>query len=80
MNDDGSRSRTVDCLTGRQLHRLAYREWGDRASRRAVVCVHGLTRSGRDFGPLAHALGARFVAPDMPGRGASERLHDPMLY
>ena len=80
LSADAPRSGFVRCLAGGRLHRLAYREWGDRASRRAVVCVHGLTRSGRDFGPLAHALGARVVAPDMPGRGASERLHDPMLY
>lgn len=82
MNDDGSRSRTVDCLTGRQLHRLAYREWGDPGNPRVVVCAHALTRNGRDFGPLARAFADRWrvIAPDMPGRGASEPLADPMLY
>ena len=82
MNDDGSRSRTVSCLTGRQLHRLAYREWGDPGNPRVVVCAHALTRNGRDFGPLARALADRWrvIAPDMPGRGASEPLADPMLY
>ena len=80
MNDDGSRSRHVDCLTGTQLHRLAYREWGDPANPRVVVCVHGLTRNSRDFGPLGRALSDRWrvIAADMPGRGASERLADPM--
>ena len=82
MNDDGSRSRTVDCLTGRQLHRLAYREWGDPGNPRVVVFAHALTRNGRDFGPLARAFADRWrvIAPDMPGRGASEPLADPMLY
>ena len=82
MNDDGSRSRYVNCLTGTQLHRLAYREWGDPANPRVVVCVHGLTRNSRDFGPLGRALSDRWrvIAADMPGRGASERLADPMLY
>jgi pimeloyl-ACP methyl ester carboxylesterase len=82
MNDDGSRSRYVNCLTGTQLHRLAYREWGDPANPRVVVCVHGLTRNSRDFGPLGRALSDRWrvIAADMPGRGESERLADPMLY
>lgn len=81
-NDDGSRARQVECLAGGKLHRLAYREWGDPANPRVVVCVHALTRNSRDFGPLARALVPRWrvVAPDMPGRGASDRLHDPMLY
>ncbi|CAG0967000.1 2-(acetamidomethylene)succinate hydrolase [Burkholderiales bacterium] len=80
--DDGSRIRHVSCLAGGQLHRVAYREWGDPANPRAVVCAHALTRNSRDFGPLARALSSRWrvVAPDMPGRGASDRLRDPMLY
>ena len=46
--------------------------WGE-ASRPIVFCWHGMTRSGRDFDPLAHALSAHFhvVCPDMPGRGQS---------
>lgn len=80
--DDGSRARHVECLAGGKLHRVAYREWGDPGNPRVVVCVHALTRNSRDFGPLARALGSRWrvVAPDMPGRGASDRLADPMLY
>jgi len=79
---DGSRRREVRCAAGGRLHRVAYREWGDPDDDRVVVCVHGLTRTGADFGPLARALAAdrRVVAPDIAGRGASERLHDPMLY
>ncbi|WP_240789951.1 alpha/beta fold hydrolase [Roseomonas sp. HF4] len=57
-------------------------EWGP-ADGAPVVCVHGLTRSGRDFDALARALaasGRRVVCPDLPGRGASDWLPDGMLY
>jgi pimeloyl-ACP methyl ester carboxylesterase len=45
--------------------------------------VHGLTRQGRDFDPLAVALvqkGYRVVCPDLAGRGQSESLGDPEDY
>ena len=61
---------------------MAYWEWGDAANPRVVVCVHGLTRSGRDFDALADRLSAthRVICPDVAGRGASEWLSDPNLY
>ena len=61
---------------------MAYWEWGDRANPRVLVCVHGLTRQGRDFDTLARALSAhyRVVCPDVVGRGRSGRLADPMGY
>jgi len=52
--------------------RLAYAEWGSPKAARTVVCVHGVSRTGRDFDTLAAALaehGARVIAPDLPGRG-----------
>jgi len=51
-----------------------------------VVCVHGLSRQGRDFDVLARDLCARaqapirVVCPDVVGRGQSEWLKDPMGY
>ena len=57
-------------------------EWGPQDGA-PVICVHGLTRSGRDFDALAEALGRagrRVICPDLPGRGASDWLPDPMLY
>ena len=39
----------------RGLHRMAYWEWGDAANPRVLVCVHGLSRQGRDFDTLAQA-------------------------
>jgi pimeloyl-ACP methyl ester carboxylesterase len=78
----GPRLRRVRCLSARGLHRMAYWEWGDPASKRVVVCVHGLSRQGRDFDTLALALRGEFrvVCPDVAGRGESDRLADPMAY
>ena len=61
---------------------MAYWEWGDPANPRVLVCVHGLSRQGRDFDTLAQAMAAdyRVVAPDVVGRGRSDWLVDPMGY
>ena len=76
------RRRWVQCALPKGLHRVAYLEWGDARNPDVLVCVHGLTRTGRDFDELARALCGRFrvVCPDVAGRGASEWLPDPMLY
>ena len=72
----------VLCASPSGLHRLSYLEWGDRRNPRVLVCVHGLTRCARDFDPLAAALADRYrvVCPDMPGRGDSDWLKNPMDY
>jgi pimeloyl-ACP methyl ester carboxylesterase len=69
-------------LSPHGFHRVVYREWGHPASSRVVVCVHGLTRNGRDFDTLAATLSDRFrvLCPDMPGRGDSAWLRDPADY
>ena len=74
--------RDVQCLDGSGLHRMAYWEWGDPANRRVLVCVHGLSRQGRDFDTLARHLCDvyRVVCPDVVGRGRSDFLADPMGY
>ena len=67
-------------------HRMAYWEWGNPQSTQVVVCVHGLSRQGRDFDVLAQALCTqsgntlRVVCPDVAGRGQSEWLKDPLGY
>ncbi|HOF51491.1 MAG TPA: alpha/beta hydrolase [Rhodoferax sp.] len=72
-----------DATTG---HRMAYWQWGHAQAEHTVVCVHGLSRQGRDFDVLAQALMAeaggniRVVCPDMVGRGQSDWLADPMGY
>jgi pimeloyl-ACP methyl ester carboxylesterase len=76
------RQHTVQCLGPHGLHRMAYTEWGDAANPRVLVCVHGLTRNGRDFDFLAAALADEFrvVCPDVVGRGVSDRLKVPDDY
>lgn len=70
--------RHVQCLHPGGLHRIAYTEWGAKDNPQVVVCVHGLTRTARDFDRLATALAGRFrvVCPDMAGRGESGWLAD----
>jgi pimeloyl-ACP methyl ester carboxylesterase len=72
----------VLCASASGLHRMAYTEWGDPENPEVVVCVHGLTRNGRDFDDLARALARRFrvVCPDVVGRGRSDWLRDPAGY
>lgn len=70
----------VTCPHPEGQHRMAYWRWGDAHARRLVVCVHGLTRQGRDFDRLAQALVTRspeplqVICPDVAGRGRSEWL------
>ncbi|WP_169302435.1 alpha/beta fold hydrolase [Halorientalis salina] len=57
---------------------LHYSAWGD-PENPPVLCVHGLSRVGRDFDPLAAALEDDYhvVCPDMPGRGLSQWAEEP---
>ena len=61
---------------------MAYWQWGDPQSSHVVLCVHGLTRQGRDFDVLAQAIVARaggdvrVICPDIVGRGRSDWLTD----
>jgi pimeloyl-ACP methyl ester carboxylesterase len=70
-------------------HRMAYWQWGRDDAPHVVLCVHGLSRQGRDFDVLARALleaaggeqgDLRVVCPDVAGRGRSDWLADPMGY
>ena len=47
------REAKVKCLSAAGFHHMAYVEWGDVANPKVLVCVHGLTRQGRDFDTLA---------------------------
>ncbi len=76
-----ARRGSVRYLLAGKFYRLAFDEWGDPTAP-PVVCVHGLTRNGRDFDALAQALAGscRVICPDLPGRGQSDWLDDPLLY
>lgn len=79
----------VNCPDPQGGHRMAYWQWGQPDSAHVVLCVHGLTRQGRDFDVLARALcqraadidqSLRVVCPDVAGRGQSDWLKDPARY
>lgn len=76
-----ARSGRIPYLLAEDFHSLAFVEFGNPAAE-AVVCVHGLSRNGRDFDPLAEALAERYhvICPDLPGRGASDWLSEGRLY
>lgn len=67
------RERSYLSLSVHGFHRIAYTEWGAPDEDRVAICVHGLTRQGRDFDFLAEALQDRYrvACPDLPGRGKS---------
>lgn len=76
----------VFCPDSQQGHHMAYWQWGDEGAAHTVVCVHGLTRQGRDFDVLAQALLSRarqpirIICPDVVGRGQSDWLADALAY
>ncbi len=74
--------KSVQCISPTGLHKLAYKEWGDPANPKVLVCVHGLTRVCDDFDKLAPALADQYrvVCPDVVGRGRSGRLLNPQMY
>lgn len=74
--------RSVLGLSAAGFHRIAYTQWGREGAGRTVVCVHGLTRNGRDFDALALKLADthRVACPDVVGRGKSGWLTNPALY
>ena len=67
-------------VLGGAFHVMRHVEWGDPAAP-PVLCVHGLTRTGRDFDALAAGLPAyRVICPDLPGRGRSDWLPSAVQY
>ncbi len=79
----------LSCPDAAGGHRMAYWQWGQADSPHVVVCVHGLSRQGRDFDVLAQALceraagrpgGIRVICADVVGRGESDWLKDPDGY
>lgn len=76
------REGAVRCLDPHGFHWMRYVEWGDAANPRVLLCVHGLTRNGRDFDYFAGRMSDayRVVCPDVAGRGRSDWLRDPADY
>lgn len=79
----------IHCKDQEGGHRLAWWQWGSTQAAHLLLCIHGLTRSGRDFDTLAraclrraHGLGRtiRIICPDIAGRGRSQWLERPADY
>ncbi len=73
----------VQCISPAGLHRMAYWEWaGPSKDAPVLVCVHGLSRQGRDFDTLAESLSThyRVISADVVGRGQSDWLRNPAFY
>jgi pimeloyl-ACP methyl ester carboxylesterase len=76
----------ITCPDAAGGHSMAWWQWGNPTAPHVVLCVHGLSRQGRDFDVLAQALCARapdtlrVVCPDVVGRGQSDWLKDAMGY
>lgn len=67
---------------GLRLYARDYSE-GSGVAPLPVVCLHGLTRSSRDFAEVAPFIaqtGRRVIVPDMRGRGLSAYDPEPMNY
>ncbi len=65
------------------FHKVVYAEWGEATpDQSTTICVHGLTRNGRDFDRLAETLRqhSHVFCPDIVGRGHSDWLANPAFY
>ena len=64
------------------FHHISYTEWGQKSTTTPLLCVHGLTRNGRDFDHLAKTFEplTQIFCPDIVGRGQSDWLKDPTFY
>ena len=80
---DPDRRGTILGLSLTGFREVAYVDWGPADAGVPVLCVHGLSRQGRDFDYLAAELAGmrrRVVCPDLVGRGRSGRLRSPNEY
>jgi pimeloyl-ACP methyl ester carboxylesterase len=62
--------------------RLHAEIWGPEKAPLTILCLHGLTRNGADFGSLAERLSTRYrvITADQRGRGLSEWDSNPANY
>lgn len=76
------KERSFLSLDSQGFHTLVYSEWGQQDGN-VIICVHGLTGNGSDFDEIAPHLvndGYRVIAIDLPGRGRSDFLKNPLDY
>ena len=76
----------INCIDAFGHHMMAYWQWGPDEATHLILCVHGLTRQGRDFDVLARSIcmnlgnEVKVVCPDVVGRGKSDWLKDARRY
>jgi pimeloyl-ACP methyl ester carboxylesterase len=73
------------CFTSSGEARLLYRDFQPAGDARTIplLCLHGFVRNSRDFcelGRTLSSLGTRVIAPDLRGRGFSQRFADVEHY
>ncbi|MGK7930829.1 MAG: alpha/beta fold hydrolase [Microcystaceae cyanobacterium] len=73
---------TITCSHSNEIYEMAYWQWGDPKNDQVLLCVHGLTRNGRDFDDLATEFASDYqiICPDIVGRGKSDWLTHPENY
>jgi pimeloyl-ACP methyl ester carboxylesterase len=78
----GAKRTDVDFRTADGSLRLHVEVRGPEDASLTVLCLHGLTRNGADFGHLAQHLSARYrvITADQRGRGRSQWDPDPANY
>lgn len=61
---------------------MRWAEWGRPENKDVLICVHGVSRQGRDFDVLARAMSDRYrvICPDIAGRGRSDWLKNSAEY
>jgi pimeloyl-ACP methyl ester carboxylesterase len=76
------KKQSITCSSANQTYEMTYWEWGDSNNNKILLCLHGLTRNGRDFDQLATILqdDYRLICPDIVGRGQSDWLTEEKDY
>lgn len=82
MSTTACREAKVRCISRQGFHDMYYCDWGRTDAAHHAICIHGLTRNGRDFDALASGLSAthRVICPDLAGRGKSDWLRSATDY
>ncbi len=72
----------IECKNPNGQHKMAYTQWGNPENKKVLICVHGFSRTGRDFDYLAAALQEKYriICPDIVGRGKSDWLSNSSDY
>ena len=68
------RNYKVKIFVGREPCEINVLEWGDTANGNVLLCLHGLTRSARDFSVLASFLKKKYRVHNIRGRARGQQI------